>query len=212
MKTIWKKATTLCVLGIFSLFLACTACSDDNGTGTEIEKEKEKEVPEKPKPEEGTPKYYISSSMGSDTNDGRTKETPWKTLAKINTGTYNPGDSILLKCGDTWEEAVIFNSIFHGSETAPIVLSSYGTGNRPKIGHSSKDIRVLMLIYNADYFTVSNLDFGPFYQYGLRFDINDDQEHTNVLVENVHVHDMKLVGIYFNARTSPPYRNITISK
>ena len=165
-----------------------------------------------PEPGNGTKNYYISSSMGSDSNDGLSEKSPWRSLKKINSGQYNPGDSILLRSGDIWSEAVTFTSKFRGSETDPIVISSYGTGTRPKITHPAKDIRVLMLINNADCLTVSNLDFGPFYQYGLRFDITDGKEHGHITVENVHVHDMKLAGIFFKAQDTPGYRNVAVRR
>ncbi|MSU79560.1 MAG: hypothetical protein EXS16_15905, partial [Gemmataceae bacterium] len=79
--------------------------------------------------------YYLSQSSGNDswsgeaaTSDG--KAGPWKTLAKASIE-YKPGDRILLKCGDTWDEELRPKG--NGTPDNPIVISSYGEGKRPVI-------------------------------------------------------------------------------
>src|SRR6478609_11870354 len=37
--------------------------------------------------------YYLSAA-GVDTNNGRSPQTPWKTLAKASATTFHPGDSL----------------------------------------------------------------------------------------------------------------------
>jgi hypothetical protein len=52
--------------------------------------------------------YYVSSSGGSDANNGTSASTPWQTLgAHVNGGTFSPGDVIYLKRGDRWNEQLI---------------------------------------------------------------------------------------------------------
>ncbi|BBH22100.1 hypothetical protein Back11_34450 [Paenibacillus baekrokdamisoli] len=75
--------------------------------------------------------YYVSTS-GSDTNNGTSTSTPWKTLTKVSSITFAAGDSILLKSGDTWSGQFL-DLKGNGSSTNWITLSSYGTGNKPKI-------------------------------------------------------------------------------
>lgn len=74
--------------------------------------------------------YYVSNS-GNDTNTGLSEQSPWKTLKKINSSTFKPGDYILLKRGDTWRESITIPS--SGNSTSRIVFSAYGTGNKPVI-------------------------------------------------------------------------------
>ncbi|MCX6874661.1 MAG: autotransporter-associated beta strand repeat-containing protein [Verrucomicrobia bacterium] len=73
--------------------------------------------------------YYVSQAGGNDSNSGLTSAAPWKTLAMASTVTLNAGDSLLLKCGDTWSEELQPK----GSGTAgnPIYIGSYGPGNKP---------------------------------------------------------------------------------
>jgi parallel beta-helix repeat protein len=84
--------------------------------------------------------YYISSSQGDDANDGLTPGTAWRTLyifyKKMQSGPENfgPGDSILLKRGDTWANSLRMRA--DGTESNPIVIGSYGDGPRPVLyGH-----------------------------------------------------------------------------
>jgi len=83
--------------------------------------------------------YYISSSQGNDANDGLTPATAWRTLYKlyeriIYGPNFEPGDSILLKSGDTWDHMLVIRA--NGTETDPIVIRPYGEGPRPVLyGH-----------------------------------------------------------------------------
>ena len=75
--------------------------------------------------------YYISSSSGNDTNNGTSPSSPWQTLAKIQNSNFSPGDHILLKRGDIWNETFKINS--NGTISQPIIISSYGTGGVPMV-------------------------------------------------------------------------------
>ena len=81
-------------------------------------------------------KFYISND-GSDRNSGTSPLTPWKTISKINSMKFKPGDSILFKCGDRWEESLIIPS--NGTSKNHIVFSSYGKGAKPKL-YGSKPV------------------------------------------------------------------------
>jgi hypothetical protein len=43
--------------------------------------------------------FYVDSVNGSDSNDGTTSSRAWKTLDKVNSTTFNPGDTIYLAAG-----------------------------------------------------------------------------------------------------------------
>ena len=70
--------------------------------------------------------YYVSSSTGSDSNSGTSSSAAWKTIAKVNGQTFQPGDAILLKRGDVWNESLVPTS--SGSAGSPIKFDAYGTG------------------------------------------------------------------------------------
>ena len=75
--------------------------------------------------------YYVSSSTGDDRNDGLTTQKAIKTLKKISSLRFLPGDSILLKRGDKWNEKLKLQS--SGSNDKPITVDAYGSGEKPQI-------------------------------------------------------------------------------
>ena len=79
--------------------------------------------------------YYVDASNGADTNDGLKKSSAWKTLKKVEKSSFSPGDFVLFKSGEVWNEQLEFNS--SGNKGNPITLGAYGTGAQPKFTHSS---------------------------------------------------------------------------
>jgi hypothetical protein len=79
--------------------------------------------------------YYVDSVAGNNANAGTSSASPWQTIAKVNSSTFNPGDSILFKAGDTWREQVVVPS--SGASGNPITFGSYGTGALPIINGSN---------------------------------------------------------------------------
>ncbi|MFW6272163.1 MAG: right-handed parallel beta-helix repeat-containing protein [bacterium] len=77
--------------------------------------------------------FYVSSSTGSDTNDGLTAETAWATIDKVNTesSTFVGGDTIAFKRGDSF--AGTLTPASSGSLGNQIVYNAYGSGNKPVI-------------------------------------------------------------------------------
>jgi hypothetical protein len=103
--------------------------------------------------------YYVSSSSGSDSNNGTSMSSPWQTITKVNGGAYNPGDSILLKAGDTWIGSPNFSSglitPFAGSSSSPITYGSYGAGASP-ILDGGNSLPTLITI-SRNYITITGL-------------------------------------------------------
>ena len=75
--------------------------------------------------------YYVSSSTGSDANSATSASTPWQTIAHVNAQTFQPGDSILFKRGDVWNESLAPAS--SGTSGSPITFDAYGTGTAPNL-------------------------------------------------------------------------------
>jgi hypothetical protein len=73
--------------------------------------------------------YYVSASQGSDNNDGRSPKTPWHTIAHVNQQRLNPGDSVLLRRGDTWCETL--KPATSGRAGLPLIFGAYGSGAKP---------------------------------------------------------------------------------
>ncbi len=75
--------------------------------------------------------YYVSSSSGNDSGDGKSIATAWKTLSKVNSHSFSPGDSVFLKRGDTWRESLVIPS--SGTSGNYLYFGAYGTGSKPHI-------------------------------------------------------------------------------
>ena len=99
--------------------------------------------------------YYVSQSSGNDswTGEAPTPEGtrgPWKTLERASVDCV-PGDRILLKCGDTWDEEL--HPKGSGTPTNPITIGSYGEGKKPVIDRQDyrKDLFGIHLADQAGY-------------------------------------------------------------
>ena len=86
-----------------------------------------------PPPGPTGPAYYVDNCVvvGSDSNKGTSPFAPWLTIHKVNTSTFNPGDSILFERTCTWREQLTVPS--SGSAGSPITFGAYGTGAQPII-------------------------------------------------------------------------------
>lgn len=69
--------------------------------------------------------YYVSNA-GSDVANGTTTGTSWQTISKVNAATFAANDSILFKCGDSWNERLVPNR-------NTLYFGSYSTGVKPLI-------------------------------------------------------------------------------
>jgi hypothetical protein len=99
--------------------------------------------------------YFISSSEGSDANDGLTSKSAWKTLEKANATILKPGHKLLFKSGDIWIGQLEVTS--SGTHDSLILIDKYGVGNKPVIeGMGEK--RHTLLLKNISYCTVRNLE------------------------------------------------------
>ncbi len=73
--------------------------------------------------------YYVSSSSGSDANSGTSAGAAWASVAKVNAQSLQPGDSVLFKRGDIWNESLA--PLSSGTAASPISFDAYGTGAPP---------------------------------------------------------------------------------
>ncbi|WP_405976364.1 LamG domain-containing protein [Streptomyces sp. NBC_00988] len=98
--------------------------------------------------------YYVSSSGGSDSNDGCTSATPWKTLTNINATTFTAGNQILFQDGGSWTGELQPQG--SGTSGTPIVISSYGSGAAPILNGAGAAATVYL--HNQHDWTVQNLE------------------------------------------------------
>lgn len=122
--------------------------------------------------------YYISSIHGNNANGGTTENTAWETLDPLIGLELEPGDQILLERGSVFEDGYIHLQDVHGTQEAPIRISSYGAGARPAIHANGQGIwyqqygqnldnanhrrqgyvSSALLLYDVDFVEVSDLE------------------------------------------------------
>lgn len=77
--------------------------------------------------------YHIDATLGNDSNDGLSISTPWKSLKNINNNpNFIANSKILLKKGEVWYNQSL-NIKSSGKHNEPILISSYGLGNKNPI-------------------------------------------------------------------------------
>ncbi|MFI3305137.1 MAG: right-handed parallel beta-helix repeat-containing protein [Rikenellaceae bacterium] len=83
-------------------------------------------------------RYYFDAESGDDANDGLSESTPYKSLAMITAELLaTERVMILLKCGTTFDSQSISLTNVNSSEDFPLIIDSYGAGDRPMVASNS---------------------------------------------------------------------------
>lgn len=98
--------------------------------------------------------YYVDAVNGNDSNSGTSQSSPWKTLGKVNSTTFLPGDSILIRAGSTFTGTLAPKG--SGSNGSPIVVDMYDQGAKPVIAGNGAEAAVSL--FNQEYFEIKNLE------------------------------------------------------
>ncbi len=142
--------------------------------------------------------YYVSSGTGDDANDGLSEDAAFKTLTRASQVVLEAGDGILLKCGDVWTGET-FMPQGSGTFESPVVIYSYGDGDRPLIKNAGVDQSCVVLDGNQG-IIVAGLELAESYggllvRYQGEHSLGNDYLH----LENLYVRDM------IDAFNSDPY-------
>ena len=98
--------------------------------------------------------YYVDAENGSDDNTGTAETAPWKSLERVNAEVFAPGAKILFRRGSVWTGTLEPGG--EGSADAPILVSAYGEGARPRIDGAGADAAIHL--YNQPYWEVEGLE------------------------------------------------------
>ncbi len=74
--------------------------------------------------------YYVDPA-GSDGADGRSRQTAWRSIDRVNRAAFKPGDKIFFRRGGRWFEELRPPS--SGTSGQPITFGAYGSGAGPAI-------------------------------------------------------------------------------
>jgi len=184
----------------------------------------------------GNTAYHIDATGGNDSHAGTSLETAWKTFENINELKLAPGDQVLLKRGETWNEPLSLRG--SGATNNIILVSGYGSGAKPAINPlglpldvsgisvSGKHIEAAAIhLNNGSNWKFQDLDIsnlhpyhGGFSRYGLKVDNIGRAElapMSNLEFDNLYFHD--IIGAQHQALTidaasvQAPIENVHIS-
>ncbi len=121
-----------------------------------------------------------------------------ETLAKASERTYSPGDCILLKCGDAWDEEL--HAAGEGTAANPIVIGSYGKGPRPVIDRQDAPgnniDKVCIRLKNVAGYKITGIEFARFGR-GVFVDFDKGVHGKDfVWIEDRYFHD----ALYYNCK------------
>lgn len=99
--------------------------------------------------------YYVDADSGNDTNSGISPLRAWATLNKVNSTLFTAGDQILFKAGTRYTGQLEPKG--SGTDQLPIVISQYGSGEKPAIDGFGQKLHTILL-HNIEYWKVKNLE------------------------------------------------------
>ncbi|MBN1293138.1 MAG: right-handed parallel beta-helix repeat-containing protein [Candidatus Latescibacteria bacterium] len=137
--------------------------------------------------------YYVDSNAGDDRNTGLSIESPWKTIRKLNSIHFSPGDTILLCAGALFSGRLAVKG--SGTADKPIVLSSYGEGPLPVIAAAGQHSEALLL-KNCEFWEVTNLEITNTHpkiaerRYGIRVASWNFGTMDHIYLKDLYIHDV----------------------
>jgi hypothetical protein len=142
--------------------------------------------------------YYIDAVSGNDANAGTSSAIPWKSLAKVNAVTFQPGDSILFRSGSNWTGQLLL----HGSGTKglPIIVSKYAGTQKPRIDGNGIIGSAALHLHNGKFWEISDLEITNDAETagdrrGVLISASDFGLVEHIYLKNLDIHDVKgIVG------------------
>lgn len=137
--------------------------------------------------------YFVDAMNGNDLSSGLSITSPWRTLERVNKQQFSNGDSLLFKSGTVYIGQLKPKA--NGTEGSPVVISSYGEGNKPFINGKGV-MPATVWIYNTQYIEISNLiisNHGVARQpglSGLKVQISNFGKANHILLSHLDIADV----------------------
>jgi hypothetical protein len=137
--------------------------------------------------------WHIDAAAGDDAADGQTPASAWRTLARVNSGTFAPGDAILLKAGCRWAGFLAPGG--RGTAEHPIRIDRYGDGAKPALDAEGQWLATLYLL-NVEHCQVRNLDIAnrgaqrEAHRTGVTVRLQDFGVAHDIVLADLDIHDV----------------------
>lgn len=115
--------------------------------------------------------FYVDATGGADGDDGRTPDTAWQTIGKVNGETFLPGDYVLFKRGETWVGTALAITR-SGTARRPIVFADYGSGTKPIL--DGNDAVNCIFVSSESHLVFRNIEATQGIDAGFHFDDSHD--------------------------------------
>jgi hypothetical protein len=159
--------------------------------------------------------YYVDSNNGDDARSGTSQTKAWKSLERINTNVFQPGDQLLFKTGSrfTGQLQPQGSGAMVDGKPVPIVIGKYGDGPLPRIDGEGAVLDTLLL-RNVEFWEISDLEISNLgtnrapWRTGVRVVTDNFGKMRHIHLRNLFVHDVngdlrkqqEGCGIYFESR------------
>lgn len=141
--------------------------------------------------------YHVDSRSGDDANPGTSGQKPWRSLEKVNSAKYVPGDRVLFHAGGTWTGQLVISA--QGAPGRPVVFEPEGKGPRPCIAGGGR-VEDAVLLRNVQHvvlrgFEITNTGREPMAtnrppRRGVHILGDNAGTLTNIVVSDLYVHDV----------------------
>ncbi|HEC44738.1 MAG TPA: hypothetical protein ENI20_18125 [Bacteroides sp.] len=135
--------------------------------------------------------WYVDAEKGSDNFDGSSVNSAWKSLEKVNSMVYQPGDEILFKSGCGWTGHLSPQG--SGVKGRPIVIDKYGKGTLPVIDGAGMTGKGVISLYNQSFWEINNLELTNYAmeqgdRRGVEVKASDWGLVQHIYLKNLHIH------------------------
>lgn len=130
--------------------------------------------------------YYVDAINGNNSNSGTSEPLAWKTVAKVNSASLIPGDIVLFKRGQIWNEQLRITR--PGTPARVITFGVFGSGGAPTINGSNRTIPTRgdgIINVNANNILLDGLKAASSGGYGIKI----SPSVSNITVQNCEVND-----------------------
>ncbi len=143
--------------------------------------------------------YHVDAEQGNDSQDGRSPQSAWKSIARVNAQVFRAGDRLLWRAGQRWQgQLTPQREPVAAADSAwqqRVVISRYGEGARPCIAAAGLSPAALLL-QHSDGWEIESLELtntgatrAPF-RFGVHVLANGNGAMRDVVLRDLWVHDV----------------------
>lgn len=99
--------------------------------------------------------YYLNSETGDDSNTGKSPQSAWRSIDRLNRGVLVAGDHVFFQGGQVFTGTITLDKYDGGKEGNPIIIASYGNGRAVVNAGNERALSAL----ETRHATVRNIEF-----------------------------------------------------